>query len=502
LVREQASIRGERRFLLGLISATLIVLAALFLGVPKILIAIILAIFVVVTAALFAVASMLHGRIDFILLSWVLFFPLGYYFLSFPRERSVLTLDRVVAGFCVVAIFFAGRGQRSLPTHMRTAGIWWTFFVVAAFTSLHGMENVLGASKEVLDAFVFPAILGFYIWRNFPVRQKLSQLHVLSSVMCLYVGMISLVELLRGEDLLPLPGAIFFSDDTGVVQRVNGTFATNNSLALIGLITLFLLIFLRRAVGRKMPTWQRGLHLAGLGAALTMALSPMFRSVVLTLVLIGILEMYWNRDARVRLTLLASALASVAGMLYLRSHAPGFFEARVSDLSDLYARIAQYGQTWALFTSHPINGVGLANYANVADNVPAAYYRGFESVGSAHNTLASILVDTGIIGFLGYFLAQVFFLQAFLQLRRRGTPEARLAYKFAVYVFLSYWITGLMLTSGYYSDLNLWYLFVTSVIYKYGCTEVEPEATRPLVPLWSCSPTGGLKDSSSVLYER
>lgn len=145
-------------------------------------------------------------------------------------------------------------------------------------------------------------------------------------------------------------------------------------------------------------------------------------------------------------------------------------------MSDLYARIAQYKQTWALFKSHPWNGVGLANYANVADNVPSAFYRGVESVGSAHNTLASILVDTGIVGFTGYFLAQVFF---FLSLwRLQGTPQTTLASRFGVYIFLSYWITGLMLTSGYYSDLNLWYMFAAAIIYKFACTEREAATAR------------------------
>jgi O-antigen ligase len=83
------------------------------------------------------------------------------------------------------------------------------------------------------------------------------------------------------------------------------------------------------------------------------------------------------------------------------------------------------------------------------------------------------LVDTGIVGFAGYFLAQVFFFLAFWRLRLRGSPQARLASRFAVYIFLSYWITGMMLTSGYYSDLNLWYLFASAVIYKFGYTEQE-----------------------------
>jgi O-antigen ligase len=497
--RDIGSVAGENRLLIWIGLASLGTIAAVLMGAPKMLIAMGFASVIAVAVILFVIASTLYGRIDFILMGWVLLFPLGYYYLSIPRERSVFTLDRAVLGACMVAIAFTARGARPLPAPMRTAAILWVLFLVAAFLSLQNMDNPLGASKEVIDAFALPAVLGYYVWRNFPVRRKLSELHILSCLMCVYVAAISVAELLRGEDLLPLPSAIMFSDHTGVVQRVNGPFATNNSLGLIGLISLFLLIFLRRAIGTGMPGWQRSLHLAGLTSALTMALSPMFRSIIMTLVIVGILEIYWSKSNKVRLMVAGVALAGVAGIAFLRVTAPDFFQYRVSDMSDLYARIAQYKQTWTLFESYPLRGVGLANYATVADNVPAAYYRGVESVGSAHNTLASILVDTGMVGFLGYFLAQVYFFRAFWRLRLQGTPQAKLASRFALYIFMSYWITGLMLTSGYYSDMNLWYLFAMAVIYK--CANTEHEFVAIPARAWERGTAGNLESYSMALHE-
>jgi O-antigen ligase len=497
--RDFGSAGGENRLLICIGLAGLGTIAATLMGVPKMLIAMSFASVIAAAVLLFVIASILFGRIDFILMGWVLLFPLGYYFLSIPRERSVFTLDRALLCACIVAIAFTSREGRTLPTPMRTAAIWWVFFLFAAFTSLHNIDNALGASKEVIDAFVFPGVLGYYVWRNFPVRRKLSELHVLSSLMCVYVAAISVAELLRGEDLLPLPSAIMFTDETGLVQRVNGPFATNNSLGLIGLISLFFLIFLRRTIGTRMPSWQRALHVAGLASALTMALSPMFRSIVITLVVVGILEMYRTRSTKIRLMIAGVALAGGAGFAFLRLALPEFFQYRVSDISDLYARIAQYKQTWALFKTYPLNGVGLANYATVADSVPSAYYRGVESVGSAHNTLASILVDTGLVGLLGYFLAQVYFFIAFWQLHLLGTPQAKLATRFALYIFLSYWITGMMLTSGYYSDLNLWYLFAMTVIYKFANTKTELVGMAARV--WEPSAAVNLEPYSVALHE-
>jgi len=497
--RDFGSTAGENRLLICIGLAGLGTIAAVLMGVPKMLIALSFASVVAVAVLVFVIASALFGRLDFILMGWVLLFPLGYYFLSIPRERSVFTLDRALLGTCIVAIAFTPRVRRTLPTPMRTAAIWWVFFLFAAFTSLRNMDNALGASKEVIDAFILPGVLGYYVWRNFPVRSKLSQLHALSSLMCVYVSAISVAELLRGEDLLPLPAAIMFSDETGMLQRVNGPFATNNSLGLIGLISLFFLIFLRRAIGTRMPGWQRVLHVAGLASALTMALSPMFRSIAITLVFIGVLEACWSRSVKVRLTIAGVALAGGASFALLHVAFPEFFQSRVSDISDLYGRIAQYNQTWVLFKSYPLNGVGLANYATVADSVPSAYYRGVESVGSAHNTLASILVDTGLVGFLGYFLAQVYFFTAFWRLHLLGTPQAKLATRFALYIFLSYWFTGMMLTSGYYSDLNLWYLFTMAVVYKFANTETELVGIA--VRVWESSASFNLEPYPVALHE-
>jgi len=206
---------------------------------------------------------------------------------------------------------------------------------------------------------------------------------------------------------------------------------------------------------------------------------------MVTLLAIVLIELYMNKRANGKLIAVAVGIAGVVALLSLKAMNPYLFDARVSDPSDVYARIAQSQQTMALFWSHPFNGVGLANYANAAEKSPQTYYHGVGSVGSAHNTLASILADTGITGFSAYLVTQIYFLKAFWQLKRRGTREALLSFTMFFYVFLSYWLTGLMFTSGYYSDLNLWFLFVTACIYKFGWTERLPN----LQANWSWSST-------------
>src|SRR5689334_15589091 len=51
----------------------------------------------------------LRGIAEPIILGWAAMFPLGYYFLSFPREKSVITLDRILLLVLVSVMIMAPR---------------------------------------------------------------------------------------------------------------------------------------------------------------------------------------------------------------------------------------------------------------------------------------------------------------------------------------------------------------------------------------------------------
>lgn len=454
----------------------------LLLFVPKMLLVMGVAAVMALALAIFVAGLVLHGHVDLFVLGWVLIFPLGYYFLTFPRDRPIFTLDRGVVGLLIVAMMFGHpHYEKFLPKTMNKAATAWCVFLLAAFTSLRMGENPLGALKNAMDAFVLPGLLAFYVIRYFPLRRWLRTIHTLTCIMSCYVALIGLVELLTGEDLLPLPGAAFISDETGTFKRVNGPFGGNLTLGLVGLITLWFLVFLRRALPHRLTSWRLVLHLIGVGSAFAMSIMPMFRTMAASVMLVLLLELCSNKKIGVRLTAVTLVLLGITAFFSLRVIAPEFFEKRVSDPSDLYSRIAQQKQTVHMFLDHPINGVGLFNYAQAASKIPDVFYRGSSSVGWAHNNLAAILVDTGLTGFVPYLLAQLYFFRAFWNLRKRHSPDTILATTFFLYVFLSYWFNGLMLAAGYNSDLNFWYLFVTAALYKFAVTsDSESYATPPL----------------------
>ncbi len=283
---------------------------------------------------LLAAADAIHGRGDWIVLSWVLLFPLGYYYVSFPSDRPLITFDRIVLGGVTVALAFgAARLQMPVPRILKQVGIAWIIFLAGVLLSLRFAPNPLGKTKELLDVFVLPGILAWYLVRSFPLRRHLSTLHILTCLMAIYVAGIGFAEFATGTDLMPAPTGVFLVEETGL-NRVNGPFTTNNSFGLIGLVTLLLLIFLHRSMAKRMPTWQTLLHFVGVAAALSTAVMPLFRSILLTLVLIGGLELVKTKRTSVRFAVIIAFVVGAVGLLWFKTLAPDMFGYRVSDPSE------------------------------------------------------------------------------------------------------------------------------------------------------------------------
>lgn len=429
--------------------------------------------------------TILGGRGKILLLGWILTFPLGYYFLSFPREGALFTLDR----FLVVALLIS----QSLAVYsevprisrtLRNSAVCWTLFVLFSGVAAARAATPLSSFRIWLEAFVFPAVLAWYVLRYFDVRGALSALHVCTCLMATYVTAIGFAEVILLRDLLPLPGGGFVvaGDYTDVAAQIlprpNGPFATNNSFAMVGLVSLFFLLFLRGALAGKMPRWQKLLHRVGVSAALLEALLPLFRSVLISLVVIIIVDVFYQSGWRRFLRVGAIACLGLS-FLSLGIVLPSVFEER-AESGTLYARIAQQKQTLALFADHPINGIGLSNFTDALGNSKyLTYYEDAEALGSAHNNLGAILAETGLTGFLPFVASQVLLVAAFWK-RRASSTDSQLVWKIFMFLFLCYWINGMALTTAYYADLNLWYIFVMAILYKFAIT--NPEANTPTSP--------------------
>jgi O-antigen ligase len=419
----------------------------------------------------------LRGKIDEMVLCWAALFPLGYYFLSFPREHSIVTLDRLAVFVAFMGMFLEKpRALVPVPRLLRRAGIAVFVFAVVGAVSLRESPNLLNGVQNLLEGFVLPPLLGWCIIARFDVRHRLPAIHTAVCISSIICAAVAAAEIITREDLLPTGGSVTFYAGGGI-PRPNGPFASNETLALIGAVNLFFLLFLRESLGSNLGAGRRVLHSVGLAAALGMALMPMFRSVAITLLIVLIIDTFWEKRPSRRAWRIGLILGSV-GLVFI---APLFMpEAVLEDRSsagNIYGRVAQLEQSLQVFEEHPVLGVGFYNFGQVVAGEPryVASYQGALSVDSPHNNLTQVLAETGILGFVPYLMASVLLLGALWQLRR-SCDSGNSAWRFGFYMFLTYWITGLTESSGY-SPLNLIYVFAITVCYKYVMT--DPDQLQP-----------------------
>jgi hypothetical protein len=426
--------------------------------------------------AFYVIAVTLRGTVERILLGWVALFPLGYYFCSFPSDAPILTFDRAVIMVLLLGMLFAPRDAATrVPRALGRAATAWAVFVLAVLVSFVHLGSFFGPFGIVVDAFVLPALLGLYVIRHFDVRQHLGSLHLLVCVVASYLAAIGLAEMIRGEDLLPLPGAGLYYAGLGdsLLLRPNGPFLATHSFALVGLLDFCFLIFLRRALSEQLPRWQRRLHIIGVVSSVGVALMTLTRAVALALLFVLILDSFSAHSYRRRMVNLGLATVLVSFVLIIFAVSPAIFEERVSSPANVYARIAQQFQTLRVFWSSPITGVGFSNFSGGLQKLSGSTpeFLDVEAVGGAHNNLGAMLADTGLLGFLPYVLSQILLLKAFWKARTKRTAPAALASRSLLYLFLVYWINGLNISSLYSSDLNLWFLFTSTCVYKFGIAD-------------------------------
>jgi hypothetical protein len=425
---------------------------------------------------LYLIFRFLDGDASLVLLLWVALFPLGYYFLRFPRNHAIILFDPTIIFLLGLAILFCPRNRYTkIPDMLRYSGwVWLLFLVLSSFSLPFNKDSF--AARLWSDSLIFPAILGWYVVSCFPVRSWLRALHAIICGVAMYCAGIGLAEIVRREDLLPLSAAggdYSFAGANGVlIIRPNGPFGHNYSFGLIGLIFFCLLHFVHRAAGKEFPWWQRRLHSLGTIAALLAAMMPLFRSIFISIGIILIWDLFQEISRRQKIIRVAALSAIGIGIISALIFVPEIYQDRVSDPVNFYARVAQQKQNLAVFMKHPFFGVGLANFVPVALSMPGSSlsYRGEAPLDSPHSTLGAVLAETGTFGFVPYVLSQILLVAAFWRFRASENKEIKLVWTFFWYIFSGYWLSGLLNSSGYSSDLNLIYMFALMLIYKYGIT--------------------------------
>jgi hypothetical protein len=459
---------GERGKLLFILATAAVSLIALIWSLSFSNIKLAVGFITAWTGLIWIFIACIRQRFDGVVMAWLVAFPFCYYLLSFPRERPIFTVDRVFLLLIFVALVSSLRHRQlpPLPIEVRIAAHLWIAYLLVCLISLwaHPVPHVLDFYRLVVEALLMPALLGVYAIRVFPIARNLAKIHTCLCTLMIGIALVAGIELLTGTNLLPANGAGETWVQTSDVRliRVDGPFENSSVLCVVGTLGFFLIIYCRRLIGDSLTGRRRLLHYAGVFASLAAALLPMNRGLVIALLVCACLD-YFARDRLVSHgtwnTIFAVLLffALIGKVFY-----PGVFEDRVTRGDNVYQRMAQNLQTMEVIRDHPLMGVGFNLYHDTVLGDPkyAVRWGGFEAMNVTHNSLLAVLADDGIFGFLFYVAAQLFFLRGMWTLRRFN----KLGWRAFLYSILVYTIFGLDAGIAYYSDLNLFYMFVLGTI--------------------------------------
>jgi O-antigen ligase len=426
--------------------------------------------------------AMIKGATDKILIGWVFLYPLGYYYLSYPRDRPVIQFDRILTLVLLACILATPRARTwSIPVDMKRVGWAWAIFLGATSLSFLTASNVLTVGRQIVDALLLPAILGWYVLRQFQLSRHAKVLHLAVCVISLYCAGIAIAEVVLHRDLLAFQSNENYllydpTDPTGFVfLRPNGPFWSGSSLWIVGLISFFLMAFLWRLIHEYVGWRWRALHITASAAALLQALIGMGRGIFITLLIATVIGAFWSKG-RGRVLRLAGIGLLVVLAVAMAVFLPAVFQDR-SDPTNLNARVAQNRQNWRIFIDHPVFGVGLTNLTPTATANPRyqTIVAGEPPINYPHNNFAWLAAETGLAGLVPFSVSQILLFVAFRHLSKRG-ERGRTAWRYFLFIFLSFWFSGMEATTAMYGELNMWFVFAVALLYRYGYGEPITES--------------------------
>lgn len=413
--------------------------------------------------------AFLRRHLHYVVPLWVAFYPYCYYYLTFPRERSVFTLDRAFVLLLVIEMIIASRQhliRAPLTRDVRISAYLWCLFLLVCLFSLasHAPSHELAFYRLLIEGMVMPALLGLYAMRYFPLIKDLQKLHLGACILGTGLCITGIIELTTDIDLFPWEGSEPMFTDTHL-RRADGPFEQQVVLSVVAILAFFFIIYLRRLMPDAISTWRTILHRVGCVTSLAAALLPLNRGLVFALVPIALIDAFSKHrflSRRIWATFFGLILLAAIGAKVLD---PRLYDDRVSSPDNAYQRVAQHIETLHVVREYPLFGVGFGLYHDVASQNPRymVKWKGIESMNFPHNVLMTVLSEEGIVGLVFYVLSQVFLFRAMWKMRG-NLPAGWLAF---LYCFLIYVLTGLDFAIVCFADINLFYMLIVGAIYQH-----------------------------------
>lgn len=422
-------------------------------------------------------SSMMASRM---LIIWFALSPVASFYFRYPAERSLITFDRaailLIAGL-VLWGWYSERRSEKLGISATKFEIVWLLLTIVAISSAIAMSNNLGtATKVAIDSFLLPLV----VFRLAHYHIDLKDNGWLLIVAAMFLGFVLFVtgayEMIAGTDLFAYQGSAIVRE--GEI-RVNGPFASDSSYAGISLLVALFLLAAPKILKVKMDQSAQFIYLCSLGSALVACLLPVFRTVALALAVCWAGFELLRREGREskaarnrskRVALLAGfALVTglTLGVIFISFLSP----ERVTSFYNVYGRLATWTAAVKITAENPLTGVGLNNYRDYIDKKYETEDQLEDAIGeiraarSPHSNILWVAAELGVVGLALYLAANaLIFLFGYRMLRRSRSTQHRAAAAGFLAIAAAYTIVGLTLTSGAYSDLNLYLFFLLGLL--------------------------------------
>jgi hypothetical protein len=465
-------------------------------------------------AAFFVYASI---SVERLLLVWFALTPVAAFFARYPTDRSILTFDRAM--FLLFAVMSLSRwtqktagkqearARSESPARFTdlTASEWQCFSlstfeltwaalsILALVSSIVTSKNLAPAARVAVDTFWLP-LVAFHLGKNyFDVRRSGNALLLVCMVLALFLFAVGAVELATGIDLFHYKGSELMREGE---RRINGPFATDSSYSIICLMLFLFLLAAPGLLRARFDRTARVIYIAALASSAFGALLPLFRAIAIALIACFILLIWLTRDtrrpSRVNRSRLEARLspASAAPVILVAVVVAAFLIApmlgvtRLTESRTAFGRFATWQAAAEIALANPVFGVGLGNYADYFDQTHYYSDEAVEeimearAVDSPHSNLLWVAAELGLFGLALYLFANAcLFIMGWRAFKRAANSKQRTAAACFVVLIVAYWIPGSTLTSGYYSDLNLFFFFLVGVLagsFKYFARSAAP----------------------------
>jgi hypothetical protein len=396
---------------------------------------------------------------------------------------------------------------RSIPSEVGMGAtkfeiVWLLLTILACFSAAAVSFTTGYAVRTAVDAFALP-LIAFYGARTYVQSPQLRRyLVVAAMVLGLVLLAMGSFEFLTGINLLPYEGSELIREGE---LRVNGPFITDTSFAIISLMLTLFLRSAPRMFNLKFDLSARILYAIGIAAAIVSCLLPLFRAVAIALAVCWAVQgivtagteggpaaafslrarrlLLWRSRLRPVVTVgIASILLAAAVLLLV----PANIKDRLANPRNAYSRLLSWRVASKIIYHHPVFGVGLSNYVDYFDQE----YSGGRSeleleldthiVEHPHSNVVWIATELGLVGLALYLAANILLLvPAYRAVGRGRSARTRAAGACFIVLMAAYWIPGLELTSGMYSELNLYFFFLLGLIFPLLWSDDPAEGGHP-----------------------